>query len=62
MLAKEIQGNRKLICLFRIIINKTFILEHMHGHQWLNADASSQVFDGSKAQQKNAVEGGGGVY
>ena len=29
----------------------------MHGHQWLNADASSQVFDGSKAQQKNA--GGG---
>ena len=31
----------------------------MHGHQWLNADASSQVFDGSKAQQKNAVGGGG---
>ena len=30
-----------------------------HGHQWLNAGASSQVFDGSKAQQKNAVEGGG---
>ena len=33
----------------------------MHGHQWLNAGASSQVFDGSKAQQKSAVEGGGGV-
>ena len=32
----------------------------MHGHQWLNADATSQVFDGSKAQQKNAVWGGGG--
>ena len=31
-----------------------------HGHQWLNADATSQVFDGSKAQQKNAVLGGGG--
>ena len=30
----------------------------MHGHQWLNADATSQVFDGSKAQQKNAVGGG----
>lgn len=32
----------------------------MHGHQWLNADATSQVFDGSKAQQKNEVWGGGG--
>ena len=32
----------------------------MHGHQWLNADATSQVFDGSKVQQKNAVGGGGG--
>ena len=32
----------------------------MHGHQWLNADATSQVFDGSKAQQKNAVWRGGG--
>lgn len=31
----------------------------MYGHQWLNAGASSQVFDGSKAQQKSAVEGGG---
>ena len=31
----------------------------MHGHQWLNADATSQVFYGSKAQQKNAVGGGG---
>ena len=34
----------------------------MYGHQWLNAGASSQVFDGSKAQQKSAVEGGGGGY
>lgn len=33
----------------------------MYGHQWLNAGARSQVFDGSKAQQKSAVEGGGGV-
>ena len=32
----------------------------MYGHQWLNAGASSQVFDGSKAQQKSPVEGGGG--
>ena len=32
----------------------------MYGHQWLNAGASSQVFDGSKAQQKSAVEGGAG--
>ena len=31
----------------------------MHGHQWLNADATSQVFDGSKVQQKNTVGGGG---
>ena len=34
----------------------------MHGHQWLNADASSQVFDGSKAQQKNEVGGGEELY
>ena len=34
----------------------------MHGHQWLNADATSQVFDGSKVQQKNAVGGGGKSY
>ena len=32
----------------------------MHGHQWLNADAASQVFDGSKGWQKNAVAGKGG--
>ena len=32
----------------------------MHGHQWLNADATSQVFDGRKVQQKNSVGGGGG--